>query len=150
MYVLSIFLLMLVAPLISATIDAGSSNGILRPNILGKWFVFWAVGARLFIAGVRQIAKPRYTAETILGIRAPEAQLVVRELGFANFALGLVGLGSLIVPAGRMLAVVSGAVFYGLVGINHLLHRSRNPLQSVAMISDVVACAALSIFAIAK
>jgi hypothetical protein len=33
--------------------------------LLGRWFVFWAVGVRLLTAGIRQIAQPRFTAETI-------------------------------------------------------------------------------------
>ena len=39
----------------------GLGGGGLMP-LVGKWFVFWAVGARLFIAGIRQVIQPAFTA----------------------------------------------------------------------------------------
>jgi hypothetical protein len=146
MYALSISTLMLLFPLGSAVIEARSTNGLADLHLLGKWFVFWAVGGRLLVAGARQILQPRYTAETILGIRAPEAQYVVRELGFANTALGISGLGTLIWPGGLTLASLAGAVFYGLAGANHAAHSSRNRLQTVAMATDLLAAAVLIVF----
>ena len=35
----------------------------LTAGLVGKWFVFWTVGIQLFLAGLRQIVQPRYTAE---------------------------------------------------------------------------------------
>lgn len=62
---------------------------VFRPGasiliVFGKWFVFWGVGARLFLAGLRQMIQPEYTAKTLLGIHDPESLIVVRELGFAT------------------------------------------------------------------
>ena len=74
----------------------------------GQLHVFWAVGVRLFIAGLRQIVQPRYTAETILGVKDPDATLIVRELGFANTAIGSAGLGSIYL-AGWVLPVANWA-----------------------------------------
>lgn len=34
--------------------------------LIGKWFVFWTVGVRLFTAGLRQIWRPQFTAQKIL------------------------------------------------------------------------------------
>src|SRR6478609_6215113 len=62
--------------------------------LIGKWFVFWAIGVRLFLAGLRQIADPAFTAKTIFRIEDPKALIVVQELGFANMALGLLGIAS--------------------------------------------------------
>jgi hypothetical protein len=87
---------MLIFPMASIGLEAFVQNhGALDVAIVGKWFVFWAVGVRLFIAGLRQIVQPRYTAETILGVKDPDATLIVRELGFANTAIGSAGLGSI-------------------------------------------------------
>jgi hypothetical protein len=148
MYALSIASLMLIFPVGCAVLEAGALAGLLDPDILGKWFVFWAVGGRLLVAGVRQIVNPRYTAEVILGIRAPEAQLIVRELGFANTALGITGLGSLIRPGGLLFTAIAGAVFYGLAGVNHALHGPRGRLQTLAMVNDLVACVILAVFSV--
>jgi hypothetical protein len=72
-----------------------SIEGALLWAVVGKWWVFWAVGVRLLSAGIRQILQPRFTSETILGIKGAEVLMVVRELGFANAAIGTVGVASL-------------------------------------------------------
>jgi len=98
---------------------------------------------RLVMAGIRQIIQPRYTAEIILGLKNPDVTLVVRELGFANTAIGSAGLGSLFFPRWILPISIIGAIFYGLAGINHLTHRHRNTLQNLAMSSDLFAASVL-------
>jgi len=61
--------------------------------------VFWAVGVRLALAGLQQYLRPAFTSQDILGIDAPEAHVLVRELGGANLAAGAVGLASLAAPS---------------------------------------------------
>jgi hypothetical protein len=96
MYIGMLIVSMLIFPMASIALEVFfHSHGVLDVAIVGKWFVFWAVGVRLLIAGLRQIVQPRYTAETILGVKDPDAMLIVRELGFANTAIGSAGLGSL-------------------------------------------------------
>jgi hypothetical protein len=104
---LMLIALMLIALMLIFQMASTMLEAFIRPHdmfeiaIAGKWFVFWAVGMRLFIAGLRQIFQPRYTADTILGVKDPDAMLIVRELGFANTAIGSAGLGSLFVAAWR-------------------------------------------------
>jgi hypothetical protein len=144
MYIATIIGLMLIFPMASIVFESFlQHHGVLEAPIVGKWFVFWAVGVRLFIAGLRQIVQPRYTAETILGIKDPDAMLIVRELGFANTAMGSAGLGSVFLSGWILPVAIIGAIFYGLAGINHVTHRRRNILQNVAMTSDLIAAAAL-------
>jgi hypothetical protein len=144
MYIATIIGLMLIFPMASIVFESFlQHHGVLEAPIVGKWFVFWAVGVRLFIAGLRQIVQPRYTAETILGIKDPDAMLIVRELGFANTAIGSAGLGSVFLSGWILPVAIIVAIFYGLAGINHVTHRRRNILQNVAMTSDLIAAAAL-------
>lgn len=144
MYIAMVFGLMLILPIASILFEVLFRHyGVLNALLVGKWFVFWAVGVRLVMAGLRQIVQPRYTAENILGLKDPDATLVVRELGFANTAIGSAGLGSVFSPAWILPVAIIGAIFYGLAGINHLAHGHRSRLQNVAMISDVFAAAVL-------
>jgi hypothetical protein len=144
MYVAMLFALMIIFPIASIAIEALVHNhGVLSVVMLGKWFVFWAVGARLLIAGLRQIAQPRYTAEAILGVRDADATLIVRELGFANAAIGSVGVAGIFFAGWAAPLTVIGAIFYGLAGMNHALHGKRSKLQNAAMISDFFAAAVL-------
>src|SRR5271167_3404191 len=136
LYVFMVAALMLVVPvifvagqLLLAQHSLPTADAIIP--IIAKWYVFWAVGVRLGLAGLRQIIQPRYTAETILGLKSQESLLLVRELGFANTAIGSVGLATLFAPSWVLAAGLLGAIFYALAGINHLLHQPRSKLQNV-------------------
>ena len=140
MYFVMVSLLMLVLPLASIVHEAG-----LRPDlsVVAKWCVFWMVGARLFAAGLRQILQPRYTARSILGIDGDANLVVVRELGFANLALGVGGITTLAAPSWTPPLALVGGIFYAAAGIQHALHGGRNRMQSFAMVTDLFAAAVL-------
>jgi hypothetical protein len=148
MYVPMVTALMLIFPLVSVAVQLAFKEHdalatVMIVAIIAKWYVFWAVGVRLFIAGLRQIVQPRYTAETLLGIKSADALFLVRELGFANTAIGSAALVSLIAPSWVIPVAMLAAVFYGLAGVNHLIHSPRNKLQNVAMVSDLFAALVL-------
>lgn len=150
MYVIIVFALMLIFPLLSIVVqviltDRAALGATAYLAIIAKWYVFWALGVRLSAAGARQIIQPRYTAETILGRGGDDSMFFVRELGFANLAIGCVGLGSLFTPSWVTPAAMLGAIFYGLAGINHAAHRARGKLQNLAMGSDLFAAVVLAI-----
>ena len=136
MYYVIVAAFMLVLPIASVIIEI-QHGALLSPALVGRWFVFWGVGVRLLLAGLRQILQPRYTAETIFGIKDRDAQIVVRELGFANTAIGTIGVATLAAPGWTLPAAIAGAIFYGLAGLNHVQHSERNRIESVAMISDL-------------
>jgi hypothetical protein len=137
MYYAIVLTLMFALPILSVAVESTSASASVDPALVGKWFVFWSVGWRLLLAGVRQIAQPEYTARTILGLQSAESSIVVRELGFGNVALGVVGILSLWLPSWQLAVALAGGVFYTLAGINHALQKHRNRLENVAMISDL-------------
>jgi hypothetical protein len=143
MYIFIVVALMLVFPLVSIVAQITlTDHGALTAAasaIIAKWYVFWAVGVRLTLAGVRQIVQPRYTAQTILGIKGSDSLIVVRELGIANTAIGVAGLGTLVSPSWVSPLAMVGALFYGFAGINHCFHKNRNALQNLALVSDLLA-----------
>jgi hypothetical protein len=149
MYVPMVIALMLVLPLISIVAqnilaDHSALAAASNLAIVAKWYVFWAVGVRLSLAGLRQIIQPRYTAETILGLKGAESLFFVRELGFANWSIGIVGLASLASPSWVTPAAMLGAIYYGLAGINHCFHKGRNKLQNLALVTDLFAAVVLA------
>lgn len=153
MYIYLVTALMLVVPLIFVVVQLLLSHSPLTAitiiPVIAKWYVFWAVGVRLSLAGLRQMVQPRYTAKTILGINSEESLLLVRELGFANTAIGSVGLATLLAPSWVLPTALVAAIFYGLAGLNHLIHRPRNKLQNVAMVSDLFAGLVLAVCCLA-
>lgn len=142
MYYAVVSLFMFVLP-ISCVFGDWVHGAVLSPELPLKWYVFWAVGWRLFLAGTRQILQPAYTAREILGHKGDESLLLVRELGFANVSTGLIGLCSIAAPGWRCPVAVAAGLFYLLAGGNHLLQKHRNRLENVAMVSDLFAGAVL-------
>jgi hypothetical protein len=139
MYLGAIVLLMLVLPLLSVAAqtsmlpDAGALMGLI-----GKWFTFWGVGVRLFLAGISQVFRPQFTAEDIFEIGDPAAQGLVREIGFGNLALGTLGVLSLLFPEFLLPAAIAGGLYYGLAGAGHLARKERNVKEQVALVSDLL------------
>ena len=146
-YFVTVVLLLLVAPVGSLIVEALAGKQPLDLMfLLGKWFVFWAGGVRLFLAGLRQIFQPAFTARTIFEIDDPGALAIVRELGFANLTMGAVGLASLAVPAWLTPAALVGFLYYGLAGIGHVARLERNAVENTALVSDLLIAALLAIF----
>jgi hypothetical protein len=120
----------------------------------GRWRTFCSdgsssFGVRLLLAGLRQILQPRWSAETILGIEGEDVLVVVRELGFANVALGTVGVVSLLVPGWDRPAALAGAIFYALAGVNHARETDRNRHETVAMVSDLLLAVLIGVLGLA-
>ncbi|MGA9851997.1 MAG: DUF6790 family protein [Gammaproteobacteria bacterium] len=137
MYIAIVAVLMLVLPLASIAGEVLFTAAPFSLVLVGKWFVIWAVGVRLLLAGLRQILQPRYTAQVILSLKSEESLILVRELGFANLAIGLLGVGSAVFPSWRLPAALAGGTFFALAGANHVLQAHRGRLENVAMVSNL-------------
>jgi hypothetical protein len=147
MYFIIVVLFLLVCPLASAAIEAFRFHENLTSLVLiGRWWTFWAVGVRLFTAGVRQVVQPRFTAEEIFGIRDTTVLPIVREIGFANLSVGTLGICSIFRPAWVIPSAVVGCLYYGFAGLGHLPHKNKNAKEHTAMISDVFAAVILAAF----
>lgn len=87
---------------------------------------------------MRQFFQPRFTAEQIFGIKSVDALTLVRELGVANFATGVVGITSLAKPSFTLPVAMAAAIFYGVAGIRHVAESNRTRNENVAIISDLL------------
>ncbi|BAN48853.1 DUF6790 family protein [Metapseudomonas resinovorans] len=143
MYYAVVVAFMFLLPLLSLAVESLAAGAAITAALVAKWFVFWSVGWRLLLAGSKQIVQPRYTANVILGLKTDEALILVRELGFANVAMGVLGVLSLWQPAWQLAAALAGGLFYAMAGVSHLLQGHRNRLENVAMVSDLFAAAVL-------
>lgn len=146
MYLVTVVLLLFVLPAGCVIVEAlrvGSADLLL---LIGKWFVFWAGGVRLFIAGLRQVVQPQFTSEGIFEIKDRAAFAIVREVGFANLSIGTLGLASLAKSEFLVPAAVVGGLYYGLAGAGHLWRGDRNFDGQTAMISDLLMFVVLAAF----
>jgi hypothetical protein len=147
MYLIIVVLFLLVCPLASAAIEAFRFHENLTSlALIGRWWTFWAVGIRLFTAGIRQVIQPRFTAEQIFGIRDPTVLPIVREIGFANLSVGTLGICSIFREDWVIPAAIVGGLSYGFAGLGHLLQKNKNANEYNAMISDVFASVILAAF----
>jgi len=147
MFMWMIVLVMLVFPAASILIElhgVRTAEGIF--HLTGKWFVFWGVGIRILTAGLRQAIQPQFTAKDIFGITDQRPLLVVRELGFANISIGILGTCSLFDGAWLYPAAITGGLFYGLAASQHLLNKERNSLENLVTASDLFMFVVLLIF----
>jgi hypothetical protein len=146
MYYLMVAGFMVILPVVSILWEMLASSGQGLIFLIGKWFVFWAVGGRLFTAGIKQMLQPEFTAKTIFEIEDPGAMKVVAELGVSNVAIGAISLLSLYFQQWIMPAAVYGVFFYGLAGVRHLGNRGRNRIETVATASDLWIALVLAVY----
>lgn len=124
---------------------------IHRPEIFslalfGKWFIFSAVGVRLFIAGIKQTINPEFTAKEIFQLSGAESFPIIRELGFSNLCFGLLGIISLLQPEWRIASAFASGLYYGLAGIQHLLKKPTGSNEIFALVTDFLIFIFLAIY----
>jgi len=150
MHLTVVVLTMLVLPAASVLIERWTGAGTASLwQLVGKWFVFWGVGVRLLIAGVRQIAKPELTATGIFGVTDKAAFPLAQELGFWNLTIGLIAIASIKRPDWVVPMAIAGMLFYAMAGALHVTNKSREFSENVAMISDLGMAALLLAFLVA-
>ena len=147
LYLVSILLLTLILPIAFVLFQWLISKAPFGWPLIGKWYVFWAVGIRLFIAGARQVTKPAFTAKEIFHIEDEASYVVIKELGFGNISLGLIGILSLFKAGWCAPAAIAGGLFYGFAGIQHILNKPVSKNEVIAMISDLYIFLILALYA---
>jgi hypothetical protein len=129
-------LLLGVLPALSTTAEHIFEHEGYNWQLLGKWFIFWALGIRLFTAGISQASNPAFTAR-IFRMKYEESFVVIRELGFANISLGVMGILSVIHNDWRLLAAIAGGLFFGIAGIQHLFKKPDSRNEVIALFYDL-------------
>lgn len=146
MYIAIVVLTMLLLPAVSVVVEHVAHPDSVLVFLVGRWFVFWGVGVRLGIAGLRQFLQPEFTARQIFGMRTDEALPVIRELGVANASTAVVALLSLRMPGFLLPVAICAGLFYGVAGVRHLAASRRSLNENVAMASDLFLAAILAGF----
>jgi len=146
-YILGVSVLTFILPLAAAIVE-----NLVRPgstfsfDLIGKWFIFSAVGLRLLAAGIKQIKDPAFTAKQIFQIEAAEVLPVVRELGFANLCFGLVGIVSVFLPQWRIVSAFASGIYYGIAGVQHLVKKPAGINELFALVTDILIFAVLAVY----
>jgi hypothetical protein len=146
MYLAIVVLTMFLLPAGSVLVEHAVRPAAPIMPLIGKWFVFFGVGVRLGLAGLRQVFQPEFTAREIFHMQGQEALPLVRELGVANIAGGVVALLSLLAPSFVVPAAISAGVFYAVAGVRHAFEATRSRNENIAMVSDLAMALVLTTF----
>jgi len=145
-YFISVSLMTLIIPAAGSVAEHLSQHLFLTFELFCKWFIFSAVGLRLFVAGIMQTVKPAFTAKEIFHINNPEIFPIVRELGFANLCFGLVGIISLFKPEWRIVSAFASGIYYGIAGLQHLIKKPVGANEKFALWTDLLIFAVLFVY----
>ncbi len=105
-------------------------------DLAGAWFLFWALGARQVLAGLRQASKPEFTARDIFHIQSRDGDPLVRELGYANLCMGAAAMISIAMPGWRMCAAFASGAYFGVAGAMHAVKGAASANERFALYSD--------------
>jgi len=136
-YIISVSMLTFLIPVVGFISEHLKSHTSLTFELFGKWFIFSAVGLRLFLAGIKQVKNPEFTAKQIFHIDRPESYPILRELGFANICFGLVGIVSLFRPDWRIVSAFASGIYYGIAGFQHALKKNSGINEKFALWTDL-------------
>jgi hypothetical protein len=90
LYLINVVATMLILPVLSIVLETAIKKTPINVDGAAKYFIGWAIGVRLLIAGLRQSIRPEFTAEQIFALSDSRESLpFIRELGFANICMGL-------------------------------------------------------------
>lgn len=132
-HLIYVICVLLILPLLSIAFDKERKS--IDTGI--KWFVFWALGVRLFTAGIVQVFNSSYTADFLLQIEMSD-YLVVRELGFCNIAMGTLAILSLFWEKYRKPASICVGIFISGAMILHIIRIEQiNFSEFVSLAGDV-------------
>ena len=142
-YIISVTVLTFVIPTIGFVAEHFATGTTLTFDLFSKWFIFSAVGLRLFLAGIKQVKNPEFTAKQIFHLDSPESFPILRELGFANICFGLVGIVSLFRPDWRVVSAFASGLYYGIAGIQHGMKKTSGINEKFALWTDLIIFALL-------
>jgi hypothetical protein len=139
-YIIGVSVITFVLPVLSLATErwAAHSSIVFSLSGVGKWFIFYAAGIRLFLAGIRQATKPAFTAKVIFHMESTESYPIIRELGFANLCFGLIALISLFLPGWRVVSAFGSGLYYGLAGIMHAVKKPVGINEKFALYTDFI------------
>jgi succinate dehydrogenase/fumarate reductase cytochrome b subunit len=75
--------------------------------------------------------------------------VLVRELGGANIASGIVGIGSILMPTFVLPSAISAGLFYAVAAMEHVRSTHRGANENIALVSDIYIAIILICFTVA-
>ena len=140
--------IMIILPLVSICIEYFRNKEVPLWMVIAKWVLFWSVGIRSLTAGIVQMVHPAYTAEIIFHLSGTDYYIFIRELGVANFAIGLSAIISLRKINWRIPVAFISFIFNLFLSANHILNFQAGFNEGVSLAGDLLVVVTLGYFLI--
>lgn len=146
-YLLAIIILTIILPLILSSVQWLWDSPVPYVSLLAQWFLFSAVGLRLFIAGIIQLFRPEFTLHHIFKITDDKSTQLVQEIGLHNLILGIAALliPLYFYPHQFIIASMAGT-YFGAAGLLHMTRKHASMNHKIAMISDLFIALMMIVF----
>ena len=106
-------------------------------SILCKWFVFWSIGVRATTTGIMQFANPTYTM-ALLQLEET-SKIIIQELGYAQFGIGIVALLTLVNKSYMGAAAISYGAFMCGASLIHISRISTAEFdEMMSLVGDIL------------
>ncbi len=142
--------LLAVLPIAAALLESRIDQVDLSWPNYWKWFIFWGVGIRLFFKGIKLASTPQFAGLSLSSFKNRESYLLLLELGFANMALGSMGILSVINDQWRFIAAIAGAIYFGLTDMLRLSKKTDGRHERVALIYNILVFSGLVAFMVSQ
>jgi hypothetical protein len=119
-HIIGIYLLTVLLPFAAVCIEAFGKRDKVSVSVIEKWFLFFAVGIRFLVRGIKQ---------------ATESRLQTNE-GLGNLSLGVVALISLLVPSWRNVTAFGSDLYFGAAALSCFLAKPGGPNETFTLISN--------------
>lgn len=145
-YLISVLLMVFIIPIVAFFAEHIVKEMLLTFDLFTKWFIFSAIGIRLFVAGIWQSTKPDFTAKEIFHIDNRDSFPIVRELGFANICFGCMGIISLFKPEWRIVSAIIAGLYYAFSCIQHIVKKPVSANENFALWTDMIIFGVLFVY----
>lgn len=143
MHMIYVIGVMFVIPAICVAIDYLKKQNQDVLYLFCKWFVFWAIGIRGITGGLMQALNPAYTAWLLQ--TGTDNYIIIRELGGANLAFGVLGVISIISHNYRKAAALSSAIFLLVASAIHISRLSIIELSEIMSLTGDLFVVAIAV-----
>lgn len=136
-YIVDVYLFTVLLPFIAICVEAIRSDGRILATVIEKWFLFFAIGMRFLLGGIRRTARIKFRTGKIFHIEKRKCCPVLRELGITNFSFGTVAVISFFIPSWRNITAFGSCLYYGAAAFSELLIKQAGMNHVFMLFSNV-------------
>jgi hypothetical protein len=117
-HLIDVYVFTIALPFAAVVIEAIGNMGRISTVVIAKWFLFFAIGIRFLLVGIKQMTMTKSRTGEI----------------FLSF--GAIGFISLLVPSWRIVSAFSSSLYYGTAACAHFFKKPSSSDEMFIMLSN--------------